>query len=159
MTYVREAWLPAIVPSLAEWVEDAACVLTVRDDYLDPDAEDYPADVLAELAELAKAGPCEICPRWPNPDALADHFITRKRNEWIRSLPIWTCYCGRPYKRITDWGTTCYYPALADGLLGDCAGKSHVTPKGKVKQSDACPCGRSFAETVTRQADPQQSLF
>jgi hypothetical protein len=155
----REAWLPAVVPSLAEWLEDAAHVLTIRYDYLDPDAEEYPPSVLAKLAELAEAGPCEDCPGWPNPDVLAQHFVTRKLQEWERSLPTWTCDCGAVYKPVTEWGATRYWHARPDGLLGDVVGDVRTNSKGKVKHSGACPCGRSFAETVARQTAPQQSLF
>jgi hypothetical protein len=145
-------------PSLT--IEDAAHVLCVRDGYLDPDAEEIPEEVFNELAELWRGGPCEICPGWGNPDALADHFLARKQREWEQSLPTWRCDCGAVYKPLDEFGSRWFYTVVSDGTLGDQAGEIRTNTKGAVKHSGACPnCGRRFADTIARRDDPQQTLF
>jgi hypothetical protein len=141
-------------------IEDAADVLAFRFDYLDPDAEEIPEDVVSELAELWRAGPCQTCPGWGNPDALAEHFMARKQREWERSLPTWRCDCGAVYKPLDELGCQGFYAVAQDGTLGERVGEIRRNTKGVVKHSGACPgCGRRLADTIARRADPQLSLF
>lgn len=140
-------------------IEDAANILCWRG-YLDPEDDEIPAEVVAELTELAKEGPCAFCPAPLRPDALADHWVARKQEEYERSLPTWTCDCGAVFKLLSEWGNQqAFYEARDDGLLGDRVGFIRHDGKRRVKHSDACPdCGRSFAVTIARHADPQQAL-
>ena len=143
-------------------IEDAASVLTAHYDYLDPEAEDIPGTVFYELAELWAAGPCDLCPGWGNPGALADHFMARKQEEWERfGIAPWWCDCDAIYKPLDEFGATTFYQTTGpDGRLDEPAGIIKRNSKGKVKRSDSCPkCGRSFADTIDRRANPQQSLF
>jgi hypothetical protein len=155
-------------------VEEAANCLCVGHSYLDPDAGQWPSWVLAQLAALWQEGPCDECPVW-GPHALADHFMGRKRREYERALPAWTCDCGAVFKLLGWGGRREFYRLGDDGMLGDEAGGIHLDSKGRIQHSDSCPgCGRPFAETVSRQtktamklADapagtspaPQQTLF
>jgi len=142
-------------PPPVELIEDAAAVLAMRG-YLDPDEDEIPPDVARELAELATEGVCGTClGRDLLPDALADHFLVRKQEEWERGVPVWECDCGAPYKVIPDnafQGGDELYEAREDDLFGDLAGRIRRDRKGRIKHSDTCgKCGASFAETMTRQ--------
>ncbi|MEV4116319.1 hypothetical protein [Nonomuraea sp. NPDC049695] len=141
-------------------VEDAANYLTMRG-YLDPDGDEFPAWVLAELAELYHAGACEFCPGALTGSTLADHFLTRKQEEYERSIPTWVCECGWTFKVLPDPRGEAYFAARADGLLGDLIGYIRLdSTRQKVKHSDACPgCTRTFADTIAGQLNPQQALF
>lgn len=136
-------------------VEDAANFLAMRC-YLDPDADEYPAWVLAELAGIAREEPCgdPICRTIPDgflhPSAVADHFLARRQEDWERWVPVWACNCGRTFKVTRESPGTAFYQAREDGLMGGNAGCVKVDVKGqKIKGSDACPgCGRLFADTI-----------
>lgn len=141
-------------------MEDAANYLAMRG-YLDPDAEEWPNWVLADLAGLYQAGPCQFCSEPLNGSDLADHFLARKQEQWERSVPAWTCDCGRKFKVIPSGPGEEYYEARGDGLMGGIVGCVKLDPKRqKVKHSDACPdCKRRFADTVADQLNPQKALF
>ncbi len=145
---------------LADLIEAAAHVLCMRG-YLDPEAEEWPDDLVAELVEVWHKGPCEVCPAWGGPHALADHFLSRKQREYEQSLPVWTCDCGAVYKELSEFfDQPGFWELCDDGLLGERIGGVRVNAKGHVKHSDKCPaCGRSFADTIDRRTNPQQSLF
>jgi hypothetical protein len=146
---------------------DAACFLVARG-YLDPDPGEWPDWVLADLAALYQAGPCPGCPGPVNGSTLADHFEARKQQEhrrWqeehARSVPVWACDCGRPFKILREPPGIGFYEARPDGLMGSWAG--YAAPdsrRRKARRSDPCPgCGRGLAETIAGQLDPQQALF
>ncbi|GIF74166.1 MULTISPECIES: hypothetical protein [Asanoa] len=149
----------ALTP-LGEVVDAAAEHLAVRHSYLDPEADEWPDWVLAELIVLWRAGPCEDCPVW-NWKELAHHFMGWWQCEYERALPVWACRCGAVFKVCAAWDRAWdLYRPTADGLLGDAAGAVRLDSKGRVKRSDACPdCNRSFGGTVAEQADPQGCLF
>jgi hypothetical protein len=159
---------PAAVPFAAllftlVLVDDAANNLAWLG-HLDQEAEEWPGEVLAELAALVVAGPCGLCPGWqgwPGPDVLADHWLARRQDEWEQSLPVWECGCGARYKIIGEWGgLEHYYQARPDGLVGERAGEVRRNHKGAVKHSDACPaCGVKYTDTHADRANPQQALF
>jgi hypothetical protein len=44
-----------------------------------------------------------------------------------------------------------FYTVTKHGLYGAPAGAIKVNSKGKVTHTDACPCGRRFVDTVSRQ--------
>jgi hypothetical protein len=146
---------------------EAAATYLCRRGHVDPDLDGYiPADVAAELAELAAAGRCPSCPgAGLAPDALADHWETAKTEEYERSLPVWACDCGVSYKLLREpaspsSGRVEFYHARRGGLLGDAAGFAAYDSKGRVKRSSACPaCGRRFADMLADRADPQLALF
>ncbi len=99
--------------------EDAAIVLQWRG-YLDPDEDEIPAEVAAELAETAREGTCRLC-LVPvlTADALADHYLGRKQEEYERSLPVWACGCGAAYKKLATWGQNeDLYRAVDDSAHG-----------------------------------------
>ena len=112
--------------------------------------------LVADLAALAQEKPCGPLCRTTTPDGflypsdVADHFMTRRQEDWERWLPVWACVCGRRYKVVPGYPRAAFHVAAPDGLLGDLAG--YVTPDAKrraVKDSDACPgCGRLFADTI-----------
>lgn len=132
---------------------------------IDPDLAEWPDELLGQLATLAVAGRCDpvLCPRRVTGSVLADHWMTRRQEEWERSLPVWTCDCGRGFKVVhADHlaGGDLYHDALPDGLLGEQVGSVRSNSKGKVTHSDACPgCGVSFAVTIARQTVPEGALF
>lgn len=141
-------------------VEDAAHYLAMRG-YLDPDVEELPHWVLAELADLYQGGPCQSCPGTLSGSNLADHFLNRKQEEYERSVPTWACGCGRTFKVLAEPRSEAYFEARPDGLMGDLVGHVRLDSKRqKVKHSDACPgCKHRFADTVAEQLNPQQALF
>jgi hypothetical protein len=145
---------------LGALVEDAANYLAMRG-YLDPDAEEWPDWVLAELVDVYQAGPCPTCHEPLNGSDLADHFLALKQDEYERSLPTWGRDCGAVYKILLVFGIHEHFFAVRDdGLLGDEVGVITRKSKGEVSRSDACPaCGRRFADTIADRADPQQALF
>lgn len=99
--------------------EDAANVLQWRG-HLDPDGEEIPDEVAVELAEIAREGTCRLClaPAL-TADALADHYLSRKQEEYERSLPAWTCGCGAAYKKLATWGANeDLYQAVDDSAHG-----------------------------------------
>ena len=139
-------------------VEEAADFLAMRG-YLDPDGEDYPAWVLAELAEIAQETPADghghrTTPEgFLNPSAAADHFMDRREQEWEHWLPEWACNCGRQFKLSAEAPGIAFYDARPDGQLGDLAGDvrpdTRKGKEGKVRHSDPCPgCGIPFADTI-----------
>jgi len=131
-------------------------------DYLDPEADELAAEDIAELLDIYLAGPCEhLCLWFDLPQAIADHWIARRRDEYERAAPVWECACGARYKCPAWWGNPEeFYHITADGLVGERAGTVKRTSKGKVKQSDCCPaCDRRFADTIADRANPQQALF
>jgi len=147
--------------SVMEMIEDAADVLCMRG-YLDPEGDEIPPEIVADLLDLYLAGQCGLCPGWPSPDNLAEHLLARKQEEWERfGIAPWWCDCGAIYKPLTEFGATTYYATTdPDGLLGDPAGVIKRNAKGQVKHSDRCPaCARRFADTVADRVNPQQALF
>jgi hypothetical protein len=139
--------------TVCELADAAADVLAWRGYF---DLDDIPAGLLSELAELAGEGLCDFCPGPMCPDNLADHWLNRKQQEWERTIPTWTCGCGRVYKVLQSTATgggDDFYEAVEDGLLGDPAGCIAVDSKGRVKHSDVCRgCGIKFAQTVALQS-------
>jgi hypothetical protein len=90
---------------LSALAEDAANILEWRG-YLGPDEDEIPAEVAAGLAEMAREGTCRLClAPVLTADALADHYLGRKQEEYERSLPVWTCGCGAAYKKVATWGS------------------------------------------------------
>lgn len=55
---------------------------------------EWPGELARELAALAELGCCRSFPVTLTADALADHWLAHKEDEYERSLPIWTCDCG-----------------------------------------------------------------
>jgi hypothetical protein len=152
-------------PPPLDLIESAADVLCWRD-YLDPDEDEIPVEVIEELTRLWHEGPCDACPGWGSADALADHFLGRKQQEYERSLPSWQCDCGAVYKTLTGWmNAEGFYATTDDGMFGDLVGIVKRDSKGRVKHSDTCPgCGQPFAETIAprsdaQRSDPQMRLF
>lgn len=160
-------------------VEDAVQYLAARG-YLGDEPPDW---VLAELAALARGARCgKLCGVTPEglirPSAVADHFMTRRRQQWERWLPVWACACGRTFKLHPGPPGMAFYETRPDGLLGDRVGDITLAPgprqpkalsisRGQgqmpeitrqlrpapplwtVKESDACPaCMRLFADTI-----------
>ena len=64
--------------SVMEMIEDAAAVLCMRG-YLDPEGDEIPPEIVADLLDLYLAGQCGLCPGWPSPDNLAEHLLARKQ--------------------------------------------------------------------------------
>lgn len=164
---IRPAYVPWPAVALAATtalIEDAATYLAMRGS-IDPDLDEWPDELLGQLAALAAAGHCDspTCQRRLTSSALADHWQWDRQAEWERSLPVWTCDCERGYKVIhADHlaGGDQYWDALPDGLLGDQAGAVRANSKGKVTHSDACPgCGVQFAVTIARRTVPEGALF
>ncbi|HKS98932.1 MAG TPA: hypothetical protein VJT31_05315, partial [Rugosimonospora sp.] len=150
----------ALTP-LGEVVHAAAWHLAGRHSYLDPEADEWPDWVLAQLVALWQQGPCADCPVW-NFKELAHHFMGWCQREYERALPAWTCACGAVFKVLAGGWHQVWelYRPTDDGLLGDQAGQIRLDTKGRAKRSDVCPdCHRSFAAVVAEQADPQGSLF
>jgi len=145
-------------------VAAAADHLAMRHSFLlAPDDDEWPYWVFAELAAMWLRGPCDRCisrTLW-NWKELAHHFMGSKEEEYDRALPTWSCECGAPFKLMHNFGDVWEFcQQTEDGLPGDQDGAIALDSKGRVKRSDACPiCRRSFADTITRRADPQQSLF
>jgi len=125
----------ADVMPLDELAGAAARILACRG-YVDPhDVGEWPNELAGELAALAELGCCPWCPGWcPScpvtltPDALADHWVADKEDEYERSLPAWRCDCGAVYKVLSEWeGHTASYSVFYhlgdDALAGPlCAG-------------------------------------
>ncbi len=153
----------------AVWlIDEAAGVLAWRG-HAEPGPGGWPPALLAELAELAADGPCNLCRIPLAPDALADHWIAAKEDEYERSLPVWVCDCGAVYKVLTEYDGEHFYAAGDDGprgplcqgitfpagaadcphdscpevlfdrALGDQVGMIRRNRKGEVKHSDECP--------------------
>ena len=103
--------------AFAELARAAANILEWRGHLDLDDEEDIPAEVAAELDEMAREGTCGLCLAAAlTPDALADHYLGRKQQEYERSLPVWTCGCGAPYKKLATWGSNeDLYRAVDDG--------------------------------------------
>lgn len=140
----------------------AAADILSWDDYLDPEADELAAEDIAELLDIYRAGPCEhLCLWFDLPQAIADHWIARRRDEYERAAPVWECACGARYKCPAWRGNPEeFYHITADGLAGDLAGAVKRNSKGEATHSDDCPaCGRRFADTIADQANPQQALF
>ena len=140
----------------------AAADIVAWHDYLDPEADELAAEDIAELLDIYLAGPCQhLCLWFDLPQAIADHWIARRRNEYERAAPIWECACGAQYKCPDWWGNAEeFYHITVDGLVGDWAGAVKRNSKGKATHSDRCPtCGRRFADTIADRANPQQPLF
>jgi hypothetical protein len=146
-----------------ELIEDAANVLCWRGHAEPGEDEEWDLAFLMELAEIAR-NPCSAC-RTPEglcrtPDEVADHYLERRQQEWERSVPTWTCDCGRLFKVLPGAPGDSFYDARDDGQLGDLAGYVRHDARGRVKHSDACPgCGRVLADTISARANPQQRLF
>jgi hypothetical protein len=155
---------PAAIPPAALLftvilIDDTAWNLSCQD--LDPELEEWPDGMIAELAALITAGPCGQWRGWPGPDILADHWRARRQDEWEQSIPVWECNCGASYKIIAEYGGAEYFHLpLPDGLVGERAGEVRRNAKGTVNHSDACPrCGAKFTDTIAGQLNPQQALF
>jgi hypothetical protein len=156
---------------------------------------EWPDELAGELAALAEQGCCPCCPGCCppcpvtlTPDALADHWVAHKEDEYERSLPAWRCDCGAVYKMLSEWeghiaSYSVFYHLGDDALAGplcagaarpdsdeDCvhdscgdilfAGTTHIHGYGRVAHSSACPaCGRRFADVIADRASAQQALF
>lgn len=136
------------IPTL-ELLEEAARFLAFRGSWEPGDGGLIPPGMVDELITAA-LDPCPACRAVDglcrNGSDLADHWEHRRRQAWERSLPVWACPCGRPFKVVPGLGADeIYFQACEDGLFGEVAG--HVRrAKGLVTRSDACPgCGRPFA--------------
>ncbi len=105
--------------------------------------------------KVRHSDPCPGCG-----ERFADVIAGQQRAANIRRLPAWTCDCGAVYRSLGEpGGGQEFYAVTGDGYVEQ-AGVVRVTGKGKVRHSDACPgCGRQFAATLARQAEPQQPLF
>jgi hypothetical protein len=148
-------------PTVLDIIDDAATILEWHG-YLDPEADELDGEDIAELLDIYRAGPCEhLCLWFDLPQAIADHWITRRQHEYERAAPVWECACGARYKCPAWWGNPEeFYDITADGLVGDRAGAVKRNSKGKATHSDCCPaCGRRFADTIDDRANPQQALF
>jgi hypothetical protein len=143
-----------------ELIEDAAYNLEARG-YGELEDDVLPPELAAELLDLYRAGPCELCPGWPSPDNLAEHVITKWQVDYDRAAPVWVCDCGARFKCPAYWGNPeDFYHITDDGLVGDPVGGVKRDSKGKVKDSSVCPaCGVRFADTIADRANPQQALF
>ena len=105
---------------LDQLAEAAARILACRG-YVDPhDVGEWPDELAGELAAaLAEVGSCRSCPVPLTADALADHWLARKEDQYERSLPIWMCDCGAAYKLVSEWsGHSEFYKLGDDALLG-----------------------------------------
>jgi hypothetical protein len=107
-----------------EMVEAAARVLWSRGYVQRQDEGEWPAELVNELAELARLGCCRSCPAALTPDGLADHWVAGKEDNYDRSLPTWGCGCGAVYNLVSEWGGQSeFYGLGGDALLGAlCAG-------------------------------------
>ena len=86
-------------------IEAAANVLCWRGHLELDEDEEIPADMQADMIEIAVEGTCDRClSPTLTPDALADHFLGRKKDEYDRSLPVWACECGAAYKVLPPCG-------------------------------------------------------
>jgi len=168
-TTARRYCLRKSSPGLRPACCASAATLTRLRGRLDPgDAGEWPDSLPAELTALGPArdaaGPApRRSIRTPSP--------TTGRPPGRRSTngrcQAGSCDCGALYKLITEAGDgrhdQFWTTAGEEGLLGDLAGVIARAGSGYGKRktkSDACPaCGRPFAETMARQADPQQPLF
>lgn len=148
-------------------VEDAVNYLVMRG-WLEPEGDELPNWVLAELASLAMAGPCGSPACRVTSDGLvypsdaADHLRDRWTEEWERAVPTWTCACGREYKAMAAPPGLAFWEPGEGGQLGKEAGHVELDAAGqRVKSSSACPrpCGRKFAVTIADQLNPQGALF
>ncbi|WP_219505176.1 hypothetical protein [Nonomuraea ceibae] len=116
--------------------------------YLDPDREEFPAWVLAELAELYHAGACEFCLGPLTGSGLADHFLNRKQEEYERSIPVWACKCGWAFNVLPEPRGEAYFAARADRLLGDLIGYIRLDPPGR-RSSTPTPAPAVSARSPT----------
>jgi hypothetical protein len=135
---------------LGKVVQDAAHYLAMRG-WLDGEWPDW---LLADLAALAREKPCgPVCRATPdgflNPSDAADHFMTRRREEWERWLPVWACACGMAFKVNREGTGAAFYETGPDGLMGDLVGCVTADARRNIKDSGDCPgCGRLFADTI-----------
>jgi len=92
---------------------------------------------------------------------LAGTYERERQEEWERSLPAWSCDCGRAYKVVAGGLPSRpddeFYALRGDGLPGELVGTSRGV--GISRNKSCLTCGREFARTVARQADPQLPLF
>jgi hypothetical protein len=92
---------------------------------------------------------------------LADFYQNECQEAWERTVATWTCDCGQTYKVLPGGlpgrPDDRFYRLGVDGVLGALVG----TTRGiGISHNKACPgCGRDFATTVKRLADPQLRLF
>ena len=105
--------------TLADLADQAANILCARDSILDPDLEDWPASVLAELIAIALEGARPGCiGHVLYAEHLADHWLDLQYEEALRALPLWACDCGARYKECAGMTDAEYFEALDDGYRG-----------------------------------------
>jgi hypothetical protein len=138
-------------------IEEAANRLCWRGYIESDDDDEIDQQTIEELTALVREG--NLC--CATPDCLADHWLARQQETYERSLPTWTCDCGTAYKLLpVSGGEEQFFGTADNGLLGDLIGTIHRDAKGGVKRSGACrDCGRRFADTIARRANPQETLF
>ncbi len=84
-----------------------------------------------------------------------------RQQAWERTVPTWSCDCGVTFKVLPGGNIgrpdDHFHRLLDDGLLGALVG----TTRGVgISRNRRCPdCGRDFATTTRRLADPQLRLF
>ncbi len=92
---------------------------------------------------------------------LAAVYEQERQEAWEQTAPTWTCDCGQTFK-VLPGGLPArpddrLYRIVDDGLLGELAGTICGTG---ISHNKGCPdCGREFATTIKRHADPQLALF
>ena len=136
------------IPSV-ELLEEAARYLAFRGSWEPGDSDGFVDPEMVSELIAAALDPCPVCRTEDglcrNGSDLADHWEHRRRQAWERSLPVWACPCGRPFKVVPEFGAETYFEACEDGLFGDVAGYVKRA-KERVTRSDACPgCRRPFA--------------
>lgn len=92
---------------------------------------------------------------------LAGFYENECQEAWERTVATWTCDCGQTYKVLPGGlpgrPDDRFYRIVEDGVLGALVG----TTRGiGISHNKACPgCGRDFATTVRRLADPRLRPF
>ena len=122
---------------------------------------DEPPDwVLADLAVIARGAPCgaPLCGVTPQglilPSAVADHFMSRRRQEWERWLPVRACACGHIFKVHPGPPGMAFYEARPDGLIGSHVGSITLAPDHRQRKAPGGPRGQGQMPEIARQVRP-----
>jgi len=156
-------------PSNEDVVVDIAINVLLGKGSIDPEYVDD--ELIATLRRLYREN--EICQTkvvftddpWRNMHAarpgeyLAAALHAAWQQEWERSLPVWTCTCGSAFKVADHWPPRKHLHRIDDDMLGDLVGTVDGRGHGAERNRDCPDCGRQFAATMARQADPQRALF